>query len=626
MAVVFFIYGLAFFLLGFAIMIYPKQWSRYAIATRLRYIGLFGITHGLNEWADMALILAPQLHATLYFPKTLLLAGSFIFLQEYAVRTVSAEDKATLTKFRLYQAALGLAWIVAVANAHDTARAVDIFSRYFLGGPGALLSAIGVAKERVRMGTSNDKPRGLYFHIATTGLFTYSIAAGLVVQKDSFFPASIFNYNSFMETFGFPVQALRAACAVAISYGMVNLLNIFDNEVRDALKSSKEELERKVQERTSSLIEITGNLESEIAEKEFAQRQLQQKTQQIESIFRNLQEVVFSVNMQTQKVELISPACKEVLDRAQEFFYENPFSWRLIIHPEDYGLVHEAGKRLLTDKHVSLELRIIKRDGSTSWAVMSLVPELDATGKLVRVEGSVTDVTQLHLATERTKLALKEKELLLHEVHHRVKNNLQVAISLLKLQSMKFKQHPDVMQAFMDTKNRIKSMALIHETLYRNQDLVNISMQQYLQSLTSSIVSSYQTNSRINTSLDIEDLSFSIDMSIPLGLVVNELVSNCLSNAQPANGNCTLLVTMKGLESAPGNDETKWFELVVGIEGGAANNAIDLESSEDLGFFLLKSIVETQMGGSIEKVPGMGNYYRVVFRMLQYSDRLGAKK
>ena len=133
----------------------------------------------------------------------------------------------------------------------------------------------------------------------------------------------------------------------------------------------------------------------------------------------------------------------------------------------------------------------------------------------------------------KTESSLQEKELLLREIHHRVKNNLQVISSLLSLQS-RYRKDEQAIEMAQESQNRIKVMALIHEKLYRSKDFANVEFNDYIKNLVNDLFASYKVStSRISLKMDIENISLGIDTAIPTGLIVNELVTNCLKYAFP---------------------------------------------------------------------------------------------
>ena len=135
-------------------------------------------------------------------------------------------------------------------------------------------------------------------------------------------------------------------------------------------------------------------------------------------------------------------------------------------------------------------------------------------------------------AAEQLKASLREKESLLKEIHHRVKNNLQVISSLLKLQAASIRDR-SALEMFHESQNRIRSMALIHEKLYQSPDLSRVEFASYVRELLSLLLRSYAARPQIELDTAIENAALSIELAVPLGLILNELISNCLKYAFP---------------------------------------------------------------------------------------------
>ena len=173
-----------------------------------------------------------------------------------------------------------------------------------------------------------------------------------------------------------------------------------------------------------------------------------------------------------------------------------------------------------------------RKDGS-EFPVEASISKFEIGGERV-LTVRLRDITERKKAEEQIKASLHEKEVLLKEIHHRVKNNLQVVSSLLSLQSG-YPRVESVRDLFIESQNRVKSMALIHEKLYQSQDLANIDFSDYIESLAHHLFHSYTANPELVTLETDVDVSLDIDHAIPCGLIVNELLSNSLKHAFPDN-------------------------------------------------------------------------------------------
>jgi two-component sensor histidine kinase/CheY-like chemotaxis protein len=213
-------------------------------------------------------------------------------------------------------------------------------------------------------------------------------------------------------------------------------------------------------------------------------------------------------------------------------------------------------------------------------------------------------------AEEMLKSSLKEKEILLKEIHHRVKNNLQVISSLLSLQS-NYITDKQVLQMFVEGQNRIKSIALIHEKLYQSKDLGKVIFRDYVSSVTTSLFHSYGVNNdRINHRIEVDDVFLNIDTAIPCGLIINELVSNSLKYAFPKSKRGEIYVKLKS--SPDGN-----FILDIGDNGVGLPEQMDFKQTETLGLQLVNKLAE-QLDGTIDFNNINGTEFKINFAELNY--------
>ncbi|MDF1673351.1 MAG: two-component regulator propeller domain-containing protein [Vicingaceae bacterium] len=198
-----------------------------------------------------------------------------------------------------------------------------------------------------------------------------------------------------------------------------------------------------------------------------------------------------------------------------------------------------------------------------------------------------------------------EKEILLKEIHHRVKNNMQVIISLLSIQSGYTKDEA-ALALFDEAKNRIRSMALIHEKMYQTGDLARIDFQDYIMALTNDLIETYAINTDIFIDIKIDKVKFGIDTLIPLGLLLNEVISNTLKYAFKNRDKGRVIIHLLF------NEETNLYTLIVGDNGiGMPPEMFDAEEGS-LGMELIK-IFTTQLDGDIERLPDEGTVFKITF-------------
>jgi two-component sensor histidine kinase len=199
-----------------------------------------------------------------------------------------------------------------------------------------------------------------------------------------------------------------------------------------------------------------------------------------------------------------------------------------------------------------------------------------------------------------------KKQLFLKEIYHRVKNNLQIIISLLNLQSYKTRDL-NVIEILTDSQNRIRSMALIHDRLYKSKDLSGINSREYIQDLTTNLFHSYGVHSdRIKLKVDIDDIIMNLDTANPCGLIVTELVSNSLKHAFPEGNKGELTIKFK-------SDNYKNFTLIVKDNGIGFPKDIDFRKTNTLGLQLVTGLVG-QLNGTIDLDRSSGTEFKITFK------------
>lgn len=255
-----------------------------------------------------------------------------------------------------------------------------------------------------------------------------------------------------------------------------------------------------------------------------------------------------------------------------------------IIHPEDRLGVQEGINSALNEhKPFSNDYRLIRPDGTVR--ILSSKGEVitDSNGKPLRIVGTEQDITEQKMAEEKIKSSLKEKEMLLQEIHHRVKNNLQVISSLLRLQSRYIKDQ-ETIDIFKETQNRVRSIAILHEKLYQSDDLAKIKFDEYVKILAEDLLYFYELDEgNIKMIIDIEDVSLNIETAIPCGLIIDEMVANSLKYAFPDGRNGEIKIELH-------SDENNQFNLKVSDNGVGIPQEVDPEKADTFGMQLSNTL------------------------------------
>ncbi len=276
------------------------------------------------------------------------------------------------------------------------------------------------------------------------------------------------------------------------------------------------------------------------------------------------------------------------------------------LFPEEEAETYADNDRQVIESGLSMEFEETARlaDGLHTYVSVKF-PLRDAGGNTIALGAICTDISA-HMQVEAAlRASLEEKTVLLKEVHHRVKNNLQIISSLLNLQ---LDRHPlpEVVNNLRDTQNRVRSMALLHESLYRSGNLAQIRLEDYMESLGASLRRMAGTEAaRIGLEYRIEDLSLPLDQAVPCGLIINELISNAIKHAFPAGRPGHVLIEAQARDHS-------WIRLRVADDGVGLPPDLNPDQTDTLGLQLVYILTE-QLQGSLEISRHDGTAFEILF-------------
>jgi two-component sensor histidine kinase len=388
----------------------------------------------------------------------------------------------------------------------------------------------------------------------------------------------------------------------------------------DKLRRAHDELELRVQERTAALEKANVELNIEIAQRARAERSL---------AFRN---TVLSTQQETSLDGILV-----VDDRGRMVSFNQRFvdMWGIpadvlesesderalqsvldkLVDPEDFI---SRVNYLYANRNQKSHEKVLLVDGRTFERYSA--PMLGPDGAYYGRVWYFGDITERLRAEQQIESSLREKEVLLQEIHHRVKNNLQVISSLLSLQASTI-EDPLTLEILTESQNRVRSMALIHEKLYRSESLSRIDFGDYIDGLTNHLFRTYNARADgIQLKIDVNKVYLGVDTAAPCGLLLNELVSNALKHGFPNRTGGEIYV---GLEADRGA-----VTLVVRDDGVGLPVDVDIRTAESLGLQLVNTLVE-QLDGTIElhrvkpsaTAGGQGASFQVTFAAPEHGER-----
>lgn len=293
----------------------------------------------------------------------------------------------------------------------------------------------------------------------------------------------------------------------------------------------------------------------------------------------------------------LNPAFSAVLGYETSELMSKPFFE--FVHPDDlYSTINETEKLRHGIPTIEFENRYRCKDGTYKWISWHCMPHPAGTLYAVARDVTAEKETQKTLRT-----SLREKEVLLKEIHHRVKNNLQVISSLINMQIRKLDTAP-AKNALLECQSRIQAIALIHEKLYQSSNYARISLPEYVRSLVTDIFQATGASQKnIHFELDIPHLSIAIDKAIPCALIINELVTNSIKHAFP---NRTGVIIVK-IQNTNGQYMVNIEDNGIGLPPG-----FSIESSQSLGLQLVTILVD-QLNGQIRIQRENGTRYSIFF-------------
>jgi PAS domain S-box-containing protein len=360
-------------------------------------------------------------------------------------------------------------------------------------------------------------------------------------------------------------------------------------EAEAALKQSKDTLERTVEERTAELGALNARLRADIARRQNVEQELRESQARLQAVLDHTTAVICLMDPDSRFL-LINRQFERLFHVANATLVGQPLE---AVFAEEIAAALRANNRQVFATGTAQEFEeLVPHDDGLHTYISIKVPLYAATGIPYALCGIATDITERKRAEEDLKAALAEKEVLLKEVYHRIKNNLQIISSLLDLQADTVAD-PQVRALFEDSQRRIQAVALTHESLYQAGKAGRVPAADYIHRLSTQVFQAYTPpGDRITLSIQVDPVWIERQHAIPCGLIVNELLSNSLKYAFPGDQGGEITIALQAALDGP-------MVLTVRDTGVGFPANVDFRHTDSLGLQLVCLLTE-QLGGTIE--------------------------
>ncbi len=405
-----------------------------------------------------------------------------------------------------------------------------------------------------------------------------------------------------------PITKLENA-TMAIGKGKLDVeIEVESNDEVGQLAGSFKRMIENLRKTTTSIDYYNKEIEKRIHTEEA----LRKSEEKYRSLTNNLNVGVYrnTIGPKGKHIE-VNPAVVEMFGYDSREEYLKVSVSDLYKNPDDRKGYNE---KILRDGFVkNEELQLQKKDGTTFIGSVSAVSVKDERGEVKYFDGIIEDITERKRIENQIKASLNEKDVLLREVHHRVKNNMQTITSLLHLGRAKAKDQ-EAVETLKDSENRIRAMTLVHETLYQSKDFGNIDLSDYVIRLANGLQQTTGAgNGRIILEKNLEPVILPLDRAIPCGLVMNELITNSLKHAFTEGATGQIKISVCPIDQVD-------VEIIISDNGKGFPESMDIRRTESMGLNLAVGIIEDQLDGQIELNQEKGTEFKIRFSAEKKSD------
>jgi PAS domain S-box-containing protein len=354
-------------------------------------------------------------------------------------------------------------------------------------------------------------------------------------------------------------------------------------QAEEALQKVNDELEIRVRKRTAELAKANQELKAEITDRKQAEKRLKQSEERYRSTLDNMMEGCQIIGYDWRYLYVNDTVARHGQRSKEELLGKTMMEiYPGIEKTEMFSTLRKCMKERIS---AYMENEFIFPDGEKGWFELCIQPSPEGIFILS------IDITERKRAEEKIKNSLKEKEVLLKEIHHRVKNNMQVISSLLNIQSTWIEEEK-ALEVLKDTRKRVYSMALIHDRLYKSEDLSRVDFGQYIEQISTHLLGFYRNKlEKVKIKRDVKNVFIAIHKAVPLGLIINELISNSLKHAFPDE--------MEGELRIKFHKKDGMYELIICDDGVGFSKDLDFLKTQSMGMQLVTSLVD-QIDGEIK--------------------------
>jgi PAS domain S-box-containing protein len=448
---------------------------------------------------------------------------------------------------------------------------------------------------------SIDHAEGLFFWIKPNGMiynFNNTVVNKLGYSREQLFRMSFFElfHDNDLKIFMEPKDKSNHSKSYAIEHSLVT--------AEGTLLEMEIELNYLEFEDTEYYCAIARDITE--------RKRTNEKLLESEARFRNLADTAPVMIWMTDDSNQCNYCNKRWLEfTGRKIEQEFGYGWMDFIHPEDKSnYIDKFALSFNLKEGFNSEFRFRRWDSEYRWILNTGIPRFTSDGSFLGYIGSCIDITELKQSREQLESSLNEKVVLLKEIHHRVKNNLQVISSLFNLQS-DYIHDGEAKVIFKESQNRVKSMALIHEKLYLSKNASCVNFSDYIRDLITNLLNSFRFELNvIDLELKIDNLELNVDLAVYLGLIVNELISNTFEHAFPDN---------KGFDGSKSklfiklsNVEDRKYAMLIKDNGCGFPASLNFRDTNSLGMQIVISLVD-QIRGTIELNRECGTEFLLTF-------------